>query len=409
MENTFVDRMLAFGPMLWYQYDYDASHLWSKVHVNEDIVNYLWGEVFRVHDLTPDLILLKMPIDVILGKYDFFNPPDLWKNVQNPFIKIHVLESAGHTPQLEEHEAFDEILVERPQEVNITVELVRRLIDSQFPQWSQLPITPVAESGWDNRTFHLGDELSIRLPSAQEYHEQVEKEQKWLPKIAPHLPLPISQPIAQGVPTEEFPWNWSIYKWLEGVSANQLSFSDNALETIAVQLAQFLAALHQYDPDEGPIPGLHNWWRGAHPSVYDLETQSLINELKEFIDPDKATLLWNRAISSTWQHDPVWVHGDVASGNILIKDDKISAIIDFGCMGVGDPACDLTIAWTFFKGNSRKLFKENLPLDEETWARARGWALWKALYQMSQLKEKSGAAFAKQQRIIKDVMDEHLK
>lgn len=406
MENTFAGRMLAFGPMLWYQYNFDAKNLWSKVHINEDIVNYLWGEVFRTHDLTPDLDLLKMPIDVILGKYDFFNPPNLWKNLQNPFIKIHVLERAGHTPQLEDPEAFDKILVERPQEVNITVELARRLIDSQFPQWSHLPITPVAESGWDNRTFHLGEELSIRLPSAEEYNRQVEKEQKWLPKIAPHLPLPIPQPIARGIPTEEFPWSWSIYQWLEGVSANQLSLSDMASDTIAVQLAQFLSAFHRYDAHGAPVPGLHNWWRAAHTSVYDAETKSLIKDLSEFINADKATSLWNRAISSTWQHDPVWVHGDVASGNILIKDDKISAIIDFGCMGIGDPACDLTIAWTFFKGDSRRLFKENLPLDDETWARARGWALWKALYEMSQLKDKSGDAFEKQRRIIKDLMED---
>lgn len=113
MENTFVGRMLAFGPMLWYQHDYDASDLWANVHINEDIVNYLWGEVFRAHDLTPDLSSLKIPTDVILGKYDFFNPPDLWKSIQNPFIKIHVLERAGHTPQLEDPEAFGKILVER--------------------------------------------------------------------------------------------------------------------------------------------------------------------------------------------------------------------------------------------------------------------------------------------------------
>lgn len=406
MENTFVGRLLAFGPMLWYQYDFDAKGLWTKVHINEDIVNYLWGEVFKTHDLTSDLAFLKMPIDVVLGKYDFFNPPDLWKNVQNPFIKTHVLERAGHTPQLEDPEVFDKILLQKPQEVSITEELVGRLIDSQFPQWSQLQITPVAESGWDNRTFHLGDELSVRLPSAEEYNRQVDKEQKWLPKIAPHLPLPIPQPIARGVPSDEFPWSWSIYQWLEGVSANQLSFSDKALETIAVQLAHFLKALHQVDPKDGPAPGLHNWWRGAHPSMYDLETKSLINELREFVDADEGTLLWNRAINSTWKHDPVWVHGDVASGNILIKKDKISSIIDFGCMGIGDPACDLTIAWTFFKGDSRRLFKEHLPLDEETWARARGWALWKALYEMSQLKDKSGDAFEKQRRIIKDLMED---
>jgi aminoglycoside phosphotransferase (APT) family kinase protein len=132
----------------------------------------------------------------------------------------------------------------------------------------------------------------------------------------------------------------------------------------------------------------------------------LIEQLKDFIDTDKATSLWQRAIKSTWNKDPVWVHGDIASGNILVKDNKLVAVIDFGCIGIGDPACDLTIAWTFFKGKSREIFKENLQLDEETWARARGWAMWKALFEISELKDKSGLGLIKQRQIIDAVMKE---
>jgi len=292
--------------------------------------------------------------------------------------------------------------------MEIDVALVTKLIASQFPQWANLPITTVAESGWDNRTFHLGNEMSVRLPSGEEYERQVEKEQKWLPKIASHLPLPISQPIAMGKPSEIYPWNWSIYKWLDGVSANQLDLSEHDLVTIAVQLAQFLIAFHKFDAAGAPAPGLHNWWRAAHTSVYDADTKLLIETLKDFIDVDKAKSLWQRALNSKWDKDPVWVHGDVASGNLLVKSNRLSAVIDFGCMGIGDPACDLTIAWTFFKGESRSIFKTNMHLDEETWERARGWAMWKALFEISQLEDKSGVLLAKQLQIINAVIAEDL-
>ncbi len=290
---------------------------------------------------------------------------------------------------------------------NIDSSLVHHLIKAQFPQWANLPIRPVDYGGHDNRTFCLGNEMSVRLPSAEEYVRQVEKEQQWLPKIAAHLPLPIPQPIAMGIPSEDYPWNWSIYKWLEGESANSLALSDEHLVTIAEQLAKFLSEFHKFDADGAPAPGLHNWWRAAHTSVYDPETRSLIEKLKDFVDADHARSLWQRALNSKWNKDPVWVHGDVASGNLLVKDNRLAAVIDFGCMGIGDPACDLTIAWTFFRGKSRDVFKENLPLDKETWARARGWALWKALYELSQLEDKSGETLAKQQQIIDAVIEEN--
>ncbi len=291
--------------------------------------------------------------------------------------------------------------------LEITTQIATALIAEQFPQFAHLPIRPVDHGGRNNCTFHLGYDMSIRLPIAPEYVPQVHKEQEWLPKIAPHLPLPIPAPIALGIPSKSYPWNWSIYKWLEGESANSLEITDAHLETIALQLAQFLNAFHQFDAAGAPTPGLHNWWRAAHTSVYDAQTRSLIKDLKEFVNVDKASVLWQRAINSKWHRDPVWVHGDVASGNLLVKDYKLAAVIDFGCMGIGDPACDLTIAWTFFRGKSREIFKANMPLDDETWARARGWALWKALYEISVLEDKKGEALAKQRQIIDAVMDEN--
>ena len=151
--------------------------------------------------------------------------------------------------------------------LEITTQIVTNLITEQFPKFAHLHIKPVDHNGNDNRTFRLGNEMSIRLPSAREYERQVQKEQKWLPKIAPHLPLPIPQPIALGMPSAEYPWNWSIYKWLDGESANNLDLCNSDLETIAIQLSNFLSEFHKFDADGAPAPGLHNWWRAAHTIV----------------------------------------------------------------------------------------------------------------------------------------------
>lgn len=289
----------------------------------------------------------------------------------------------------------------------ITESLVTKLISEQFPEWKDLLIKSVTHQGCDNKTFRLGEHMLVRLPSSEEYMRQVEKEHKWLPLLASHLPLPIPEPIAIGGPSKYYPWNWSVYKWIEGDSANTVKLDDVHLETIALQLADFLNEFHKFDAAGAPAPGLHNWWRAAHTSVYDAETRVLIKKLTSLIDADKANSLWEKAISSKWDKDPVWVHGDIASGNILLKDNRLSAVIDFGCMGIGDPACDLTIAWTFFKNKSRIKFKNALGLDSDTLARARGWALWKAAFELVSSNDKNSPEAIKHLQIINDVLDEH--
>lgn len=262
-------------------------------------------------------------------------------------------------------------------ETEINLVLVNHLVSTQFPKWGNLPIGPVEFDGHDNRTFHLGEHMLVRLPSAERYAQQVEKEHRWLPKLAPLLPLSIPVPLAMGVPADGYPWHWSIYQWLEGENATIERITD--LRKFAVTLAQFLAALQQVDIIGGPLPGAHNFFRGGLLSVYDEEVRQAILDLRGKIDAENVTSIWEYAIATIWQNSPVWVHGDISSGNLLVKDGQLSAVIDFGCSAVGDPACDLSIAWTFFKGESRKAFRATLAVDDATWARGCGWTLWKAL------------------------------
>ncbi|MDX8531264.1 aminoglycoside phosphotransferase family protein [Mesorhizobium sp. VK25A] len=284
--------------------------------------------------------------------------------------------------------------------------LVRRLVDEQFSQWRHLPISPVASGGWDNRTFHLGDEMTVRLPSAAAYSLQVEKEQRWLPKLAPLLPLPIPTPLAMGEPGEGYPWRWSVYRWIEGETAKTAPIRD--LGTFAVALADFLVALRAIDATDGPAPGRHNFHRGGPLTVYDGEARQAIAALEGRIDAHAATAAWEAALAATWHGSAVWFHGDVASGNLLAENGNLSAVIDFGTSGVGDPSCDLAIAWTFFEGESREAFRTRIAVDDPTWARGRGWALWKALITVAG-HDANQAEAARQRQVINEVVADHRK
>jgi aminoglycoside phosphotransferase (APT) family kinase protein len=236
----------------------------------------------------------------------------------------------------------------------IDATLVGRLIRRQFPHWSGLPIAAAEPNGWDNRTFRLGPELLVRLPSADRYAAQVRKEHRWLPVLAPHLPLPIPFPVAMGEPDEGYPWNWSVYQWLGGTPASAARIVD--LSEFAVVLARFLACLQKIDPSEGPPPGPHNFFRGGPLEIYDAETRKAIATVQGMINAELATEVWETALATIWYGGPVWIHGDVAAGNLLVRDGRLAAVIDFGCSGVGDPACDLVIAWTFLSGRVGKHF-----------------------------------------------------
>ncbi|WDZ76301.1 aminoglycoside phosphotransferase family protein [Ensifer adhaerens] len=292
-----------------------------------------------------------------------------------------------------------------PAELVIDASLVRRLIAAQFPQWSDLEVHPIEPGGWDNRTFLLGDRMTVRLPSAERYVLQVEKEHRWLPRLAPVLPLPIPVPLAKGVPGEGFPWCWSVYRWLQGDTLAVERVAD--LRDMAKDLTHFLRALRQADAVDGPLPGDHNFHRGGPPAFYDEQTRQALALLEGQVDTKTAREVWEAALAAPFGGPPVWFHGDVAWGNLLVKDGRLSAVIDFGTSGIGDPACDLAIAWTFFHGDSREVFRDGIALDRGAWARGRGWTLWKALIVLAGMTGARESEKARQLAVIEEVLADH--
>jgi aminoglycoside phosphotransferase (APT) family kinase protein len=264
-----------------------------------------------------------------------------------------------------------------PRRRTVDADQVRRLVAEQFPQWASLPVRPVARGGWDNFTFHLGDTMVARLPSAAEYALAVEKEQRWLPVLAPQLPLPIPLPLAEGKPGPDYPFAWSIHPWLDGEPASADRIADPV--RFAVDLAGFIAALQRIDATGAPQPGKHNWFRGGTLRTYDEQTRRALAKLDGHVDAGLARDIWKTALDARWDGVDRWFHGDVAEGNLLLGHGELTAVIDFGTCGAGDPACDMAVAWTLLTADGRQAFRERLSVDEATWARGRGWALWKTL------------------------------
>lgn len=289
---------------------------------------------------------------------------------------------------------------------NITLELAKKLISTQFPEYVDLTVSEVEQQGHDNRTYRIGDDMLIRMPTAESYALKVPKEQELLPKLAKHLSVAIPAPIKMGKPSEDYPYPFSIYKWLDGSSANHVTLDEQALENLAFELTTFLKELQAITDVEGPSPGQHNWYRGDHISVYDSGAREQIAKLADIIDSSSALELWERACATKWNKTPIWIHGDYAVGNILIKDNKLSGVIDFGGTAMGDPACDLVIAWTYLSGKARDIFIRAMDLDEDAWLRARAWALWKATFELCNIADKNSPEARLQKKIIDEVINE---
>jgi aminoglycoside phosphotransferase (APT) family kinase protein len=267
-------------------------------------------------------------------------------------------------------------------ELDIDASLVRRLLASQFPRWAELPIERIEPTGTDNAIYRLGDDMVVRLPRVARTVATLEKERAWLPRLAPHLPLAVPVPLAEGTPTAGYPWVWSVYRWLEGTDATVEPIAD--LGRAASDLARFIAALQSIDATGGPPPGAHNFFRGEALVARDDAVRASIASLHDEIDGEAVTAAWEAALRAPeWRRPPVWIHGDLDARNVLVEDGRFSAVIDWGSLGVGDPACDVMVAWKLLSADTRGTFREALSVDEATWTRGHGWALSQALNALS--------------------------
>ncbi|WP_328904548.1 aminoglycoside phosphotransferase family protein [Streptomyces sp. NBC_00441] len=253
----------------------------------------------------------------------------------------------------------------------IDTPLVRRLVDSQFPQWAGLPLERLTQAGADHVIHRLGRELSVRLPRYAGAIGQARKELTWLPRLAPHLPLAVPEPVAVGEPGLGYPWPWAVTRWLDGEPATVEVLGDS--HGTAVALAGFLTALRRFEP--APLtPDIDR--TADSPHGRDRATRAAIATLDGVFDAGAMTKVWEAALDApVWDRAPVWVHGDFHTGNLLTRDGRLGAVIDFGGLGLGDPACDMMIAYTLLSADSRAAFRAALGPDDATWARGRGWAL----------------------------------
>jgi len=280
--------------------------------------------------------------------------------------------------------------VMHPDQVPTDAALVRRLLAGQFPQWADLPVEPVTSSGTDHDIYRVGDDLSVRLPRIAWATGQAAKEAVWLPRLAPHLPLAVPVQLAMGHPAEGYPFAWSVYEWVGGTDAAGLvaagtdaaatssSTDPGDLERAAVDLAAFVTALRRIDTTGAPRRPTGA--RGAPLAELDQQVQESIDQLGVRVDAAAARRSWEQSLGApSWPGPDVWLHGDLLPGNLIVSGRRLTAVIDFGALGVGDPACDLQPAWNVFTGTSRLRYRDELAVDDASWLRGRGWALYQAV------------------------------
>ena len=233
-----------------------------------------------------------------------------------------------------------------------------------------LAVEPVESAGWDNAIFRLGPELAVRLPLRRVSAKHVRNEHRWLPVLAPYLPLAVPVPAGEGVPGEGYPWHWTVCRWLSGELAAVAPVAD--LAQAASSLAEFVVALQAIDPTGGVV----HEFRGVSLAAHDHNARAAAAVLQRSIDTRPLMEVWEIALAEpTWTGRPLWIHADLHPANLLVKDHELSAVIDFGLLGVGDPACDLMVAWMYLSAESRDVFRRQLAVDDASWSRGRGWAL----------------------------------
>jgi aminoglycoside phosphotransferase (APT) family kinase protein len=286
-------------------------------------------------------------------------------------------------------------------EVDTDASLVRRLLAAQFPQWADLPIEPVPSAGTVNAIYRLGDDMVVRLPRVHRWAAALEKEYHWLPKLAPHLPLRVPEPVAKGHPASWYPFSWAIYRWIDGQPyADELVDDEHQA---AKDLARFVVELRRIDPVIGAP-------RGGRKPLRELDavTRAAIESARDVIDSDAATAAWERALEApVWDGTPVWIHTDLLRPNLLVDGGRLCAVIDFGGVGVGDPAADVIAAWSVFSNTGRWTFRGALDVDDGTWNRARGFALHQAAMIIPYYPETNPGFVALAKRTVEEVLADH--
>lgn len=262
-----------------------------------------------------------------------------------------------------------------PGDAQTSIRLVQRLVAEQFPRWRAEPVEPVASTGTDHDIYRMGSDLVVRLPRRSWSSEQGTFEADWLPRLAPQLPLAIPSPLALGRPAHGYPFRWSVHAWLSGRSIDNAPID---LDAAAVDLAAFAMALRGVSTAGAPPRPFGR--RGCPLAEADTTVRRAIADLDGTLDSDAATISWEESLAAApWSKDEVWVHGDLLPGNLLAVDGRLSAVIDFGGLNVGDPACDLQARWAMLDQRSRSRFRTAMDADDDTWLRGRGWALAQAV------------------------------
>ena len=262
-------------------------------------------------------------------------------------------------------------------EVEVDDDLVRGLIRAQFPQWADLHLRRVFSTGTDNVIYRLGRHLGVRMPRVHWAVGQIAKESQWLPRLAPHLPVALPEPVAQGDPGTGYPFPWLVYRWLEGEDALTGKVSDWC--QVARDVAAFVCVLQRLDVAGAPPAGYRAGPLAPQDQITRRSITYLASRLDGLIDVSRATAIWEAALwAGPWRGPAVWVHGDLLPGNVLVKNGKLTGIIDWSAAGVGDPACEAMLAWAM-PPEARAVYRAELRIDDATWARGRGWALQQAV------------------------------
>ncbi|WP_189215726.1 MULTISPECIES: aminoglycoside phosphotransferase family protein [Streptomyces] len=287
----------------------------------------------------------------------------------------------------------------RAEQTTVDPALVRHLVTAQFPRWAGLPVLPVDSAGTANAMFRLGADLVVRLPRTEGAARDIGKEHTWLPRLAPQLPVPVPVPLVKGAPGGGFPWEWSVSRWLDG--ENPRPGRAAAPDALARDLADFVTALHRAGPAGGPPS-----YRAEPLAERDPVTRAALAELREEVGTDAAEAVWEAALRSPAPSGPpVWIHADLQPGNVLTAGGRLSAVIDFGCLGLGDPAVDLLAAWYVLPASARPVFRAALGADDAAWARGRGWALSVALLELRAYRGTNPAMASTARHVLRELLE----